>query len=435
MSVSRHAAAVTLVLATIGASTPARAGGFYLQEQALKETGRALSGGAAAADDPSTIYYNPAAMTQLPGMQASTGGVILFATTKQRNRGTIRTVPGSAATVPVTGGSGGNPFGGVIPIPSFYASAQATDRLWLGVGVNAPFGLKLEYDADFFGRYDSLHTDLKTYNVQPSFAYAIGNGLSVGGGVDVQYVKVLLTSALPNASPSQADGLLRVKGDDLSIGWNAGIFYTLGATSIGLHYRSKIRHDVKGSYAVSGLVAPLPLAANTAVDVRSPLALPDIVTASVAQRLGTRARVMATARWYNWSIFKNITLLPEGRAPAVKDLYYRDSFSVALGGEYALDDKLTLRTGIMYDKTPTNPDFLTTRVPDGDRKWLTAGATYNLSPALALNLSYAHVFVEKAALNRADLFYAGTAAEVATTTVARTSGNVEQIAAALTARF
>ena len=55
------------------ASTPAFAGGFYLQEQSPKETGRAMSGGAAAGDDPSTIYTNPAAMTQLNGIQTSIG--------------------------------------------------------------------------------------------------------------------------------------------------------------------------------------------------------------------------------------------------------------------------------------------------------------------------------------------------------------------------
>src|SRR3546814_10327708 len=44
----------------------------------------------AAADDPSAIYFNPAAMTQLPGIQTSVGGIALMASAHQANRGTYR---------------------------------------------------------------------------------------------------------------------------------------------------------------------------------------------------------------------------------------------------------------------------------------------------------------------------------------------------------
>ncbi|MFY9351731.1 MAG: outer membrane protein transport protein, partial [Sphingobium sp.] len=75
------------------APLPALAGGFYLQEQSPLEIGRALSGGAAAGDDPSTIYFNPAAMTALPGIQVSAGASALMPFAHQSNRGTVRTVP------------------------------------------------------------------------------------------------------------------------------------------------------------------------------------------------------------------------------------------------------------------------------------------------------------------------------------------------------
>lgn len=407
----------------------AMAGGFYLQEQSPKETGRAMAGGAAAADDPSIVYFNPAAMTQLDGLQLSTGAVALFATAGHSDRGSTRTLAGSAATVPVTGGSGGNPFAAIIPVPSAYATKQLGDRFWIGIGVTAPFGLKLDYDAGFFGRYDSLHTDLKTYNVQPSAAWKIGEGLSVGGGVDVQYVKVKLTNALPNLSPDSADGLAVVKGDDLTVGWNAGIFYTGGATNIGIHYRSGIRHHIRGSQTNSGLLGPI-AAANGTSAASAPLALPDIVTASVTRKLSPTIRAMATARWYNWSVFREIAIT-SGTGTAVKAMRYHDSWSVSIGGEVDVDQRLTLRAGTRFDRTPTNSAFLTTRVPDGDRKWLSAGATWAVTDHMALNLSYAHNFVDKADLVRTDHYYG----LVTTTTRSRVSGNADQLAASLSARF
>ncbi|MDO7835792.1 outer membrane protein transport protein [Sphingobium sp. HBC34] len=459
---SRRLAYALFASAVMVAPLPAFAGGFYLQEQSPLETGRALSGGAAAGDDPSTIYFNPAAMTQLDGIQTSVGGIALFASARQSNRGSSRTLPRTVlfpnANDPISGNDGGNPFESVIPIPSFYASAQVSDRLWLGLGVNAPFGLKLEYDDGFFGRYDSLYTDLKTYNIQPSFAYKFTDSLSIGGGVDVQYVKAELTNALPQLFPNQIvavpggpsgpfapsgpasglalvalpDGFASLKGDDWSVGWNAGLFYTSGDTNWGVHYRSGISHTLAGTQTVSGLLGPI-AAGNGDFAVTAPLNLPDIATISMMHRLTPRLRVMVTAKWYNWSRFKGIAVT-SAAGTTNKELDYRDSYSVSAGGEYDVSPALTLRAGTMFDRSPTNPQHLTTRVPDGDRVWLTGGATFNISSAAALNLSYAHIFVEKANIIRPDSYYPSPAT-VTATTLARTSGNADQVAASVTLRF
>ncbi len=435
MFLSRRTATAWLSIGLAALPLPAFAGGFYLQEQSPKETGRALSGAGAAADDPSAIYFNPAAMTELPGVQLSAGVIALFAEAGQQNQGSYRTVAGlPGATVPVSGNSGGNPFGKVIPVPSFYVTGQVTDRLWLGLGATAPFGLKLTYDDGFFGRYDSTHTDLKTYNVQGSAAYKLDDNFSIGGGVDVQHVKVTLANALPQLSPLAAtDGLAEVKGKDWTVGWHAGLFYTNGDTNIGISYRSGIDHRVTGTRTISGLQSLL-AAQNGSADVDAPLNLPDIVTVGFMHRMTPRLRAMVSARWYNWSVMESIVITAAGRT-SVKELDYKDSYSVSLGGEYDVSPALTVRAGTMFDRTPTNPQFLTTRVPDGDRAWLSAGATYNVSPGLALNLSYAHNFVEKATIVRPDTYYGGTAAATTVTTLSRTSGNADQIAASVTARF
>ncbi|OHE57743.1 MAG: hypothetical protein A2X71_00650 [Thiobacillus sp. GWE1_62_9] len=119
---------------------------------------------------------------------------------------------------------------------------------------------------------------------------------------------------------------------------------------------------------------------------------------------------------------------------SVKELEYHDSYSFSAGGEYDVNDKLTLRAGTMFDRSPTNPQHLTTRVPDGDRVWLSGGATWNLSQAFALNVSYAHTFVEKANIIRPDSYFPAPAT-VTATTLAQTSGNADQVAASLTIRF
>ena len=423
--------AIMLASALAGAG-PAVAGGFYLQEQSPKEIGRAFSGGAAAPDDPSTIFFNPAGMTELEGVQISTGGTLLFIDSVQADQGSARTVAGQTGTVPIGGSDGGSPFHRVVPVPSFYASARIGDSpLWVGLGVSAPFGLKLDYAPDFFGRYDSLASDLKTYNIQPSAALKLGDAVAIGGGIDVQYAKVSLTNALPNLSSNDPDGHYSVSGDDISVGWNLGILAKAGPARFGLHYRSRIEHKISGSQELSGLLGPL-AAGNGTQNVTAPLALPDIVTASAALTVTPGTRLMATGRYYNWSLFQRLEIIPETGGPLRKELRYKDSWSIALGAEHDFSDRLTLRAGAMFDKTPTNPDYLSTRVPDGDRTWATMGATYDLTDHLSINLSYAHVFIEEQLMDRTDGFYGGA---VDITMLSHSTGNVDMLATSVTARF
>lgn len=413
---------------------PALAGGFLLQEQSQREIGRAFSGAAASADDPSTIFYNPAGMTELDGVQVTAGGTLLFIQSGEDNRGTELTSPGGV-TSPVSGGNGGNPFAPAVAVPTGYASIQLADTgLWAGIGLSAPYGLKLRYDADWFGRYESVYSSLLTLDAQPSLAWRINGHLSIGGGIDIQYVDVTLTNALPNPGTA-TDGMIRVSGDDVSLGWNAGVLVKLdGGVRLGLQYRSRVKYEVKGDYRLSGLAGAFS-AANGTTSVRTPLTLPDITTASISAPVGAATRLMLTGRYYNWSVVRDIRFLREGQAPAVKELHYRDSWSLSAGIDHRINDRLTLRAGTMFDRSPSNDNYLTTRIPDGDRTWATTGLSYDLSDQLTLNASYAHVFIAGVRMDRTDLFYAGSAAQTAVATRTKMSGDVDMIATSVTARF
>lgn len=452
-----------------GMTGQAHAGGFMLAEQSQREIGRAFSGGAAAADDPSTIFYNPAGMTELPGLQINTGATALFIESRQQNDGSTMTAlvpfgpfPGVGARPsvgglgPITGNNGGNPFKPVAPVPTTYVSAQVGQSgFWLGLGVSAPYGLKLTYDPGFFGRYDSIHSKLLTLNVQPSIAYRLSDAVSIGGGLDVQYADAKLTNALAPVSfvplTSPVEPIAKVNGDDISFGWNAGVLVKLKhGLRFGLHYRSGITHQLKGDNVMS--LSSETVQTSFTVPIRAPLRLPDSVTASVSLPLDGKTRFMATGRYFNWSRFKSISVyltqplpVPVGSPPtvrgagtstpiAIKAFDYRDSWSLSFGIDHAVSERLTVRAGGMFDRTPTNPALLSTRVPDGDRRWLTTGLSYRLSPRLTLNASYAHVFIDKQTMDRTELSSSGPM-PVAITTRSQSSGNVDMIATSVTARF
>lgn len=423
-----------LAAATSLSAGPALAGGFYLQEQSPIAEGRAFAGEAANADSAATIFYNPAGMTNLPGTSVDAGGALLFVQSSQEDRGSTRSAAGNQGSFPTGGGNGGNPFSQPILIPSGYLSTQiAQSRLRLGLGISAPFGVKVVYDPGWFGRYDSLRSDVKSLNIQPSAAFKINDNISVGGGFDIQTLKAELTNALPNVSPLLPDGLLRIKGDDMAFGWNVGVTAEFGTLRLGAHYRSHINHNLSGRATIDGLLGPL-AGSNSARRGFAPISTPDIASVGAVYGIG-KFRLLAGGSWYNWSRFKDITVENNGVTFLDSPQNYRDTFSGSAGAEYDVSPRLTLRGGSMYDQTPTRDAFRTTRVPDGNRIWATGGATFHLSKMVSANLSYAHVFVKTSDIDRTDPLFAGTPAVTTINTRSTNRGNVDIIAQSLTLRF
>ena len=82
-------------------------------------------------DDASTIYFNPAGMTQLPGLQMDSGINLLVPNASLTDTGSVDHSPFAANSLP-GGGNGGNP-GSATPVPDFYRQRPVADRL-AGVG-------------------------------------------------------------------------------------------------------------------------------------------------------------------------------------------------------------------------------------------------------------------------------------------------------------
>ena len=77
-----------------------------------------------------------------------------------------------------------------------------------------------------------------------------------------------------------------------------------------------------------------------------------------------------------------------------------DAWRYALGATYQLGETTTLRAGAAYDQTPVPDATRTPRLPDADRTWLAIGARWQPSPALVVDVGYAHLFSETVPLNQ-----------------------------------
>src|SRR5205807_7258981 len=84
---------------------------------------------------------------------------------------------------PITGGTGGNPVG-LNWVPNLYFATELAPDLKAGIGINAPFGLKTKYPADWMARYQAIDSVLESINVNPAFARKVRHNVSLGGGLN-----------------------------------------------------------------------------------------------------------------------------------------------------------------------------------------------------------------------------------------------------------
>ncbi|MDH3600615.1 MAG: outer membrane protein transport protein, partial [Candidatus Tectomicrobia bacterium] len=251
------------------------AAGFAILEQSVKGLGGAFAGGAAIAEDASTVFFNPAGLTRLRGVQTEAALHIIIPSFRFKNQGSALNgaltggvpMPGT-----LSGGNGGD-AGEVGAVPNVYYAHQLTDRLHVGLGVNVPFGLSNEYRDGWVGRYHALRSELSAINVNPSLAFKATSFLSIGAGLNIQYVKARLTSAIDQSAlclglaargrvPSTlcASAGLVTPGNvatdaeidlddatDISLGYNVGVLFTpTSSMRFGVHFRSAIRHELEG---------------------------------------------------------------------------------------------------------------------------------------------------------------------------------------------
>lgn len=376
------------------------AAGFALIEQSVSGLGTAYSGGAASAEDASTIFYNPAGLTRLQEQQLIVGAHVIMPSVKFHNEDSAH-VTGQ----PLSGGNGGN--GGVTKvIPNFYYSRKITDKFSVGLGINSPFGLATEYDKNWVGRYHAVESDLLTVNFNPAIAYKITDQLSMGAGFNVQYLKAKLTSAVdfgtigyllhvPGFAPQQNDGMVELDGDSWGVGYNLGLLFEFSKnTRMGVAYRSAIDQSLGGTADFQDVPAALKSAFRDD-DVNADITLPDSLSVSFFHQFNPQWIVTADFTWTDWKHFKDLTVNFEGNQPSsVTTESWQDNYRYSLGVSYLPDANWTVRLGTAYD-TSAVPDAAhrTPRIPDSDRIWAACGLGYRISNSFNVDLGYAHLFV------------------------------------------
>lgn len=373
--------------------------GFQLAERSAAGLGRAFSGEASVADDASVLSSNPAAMILLGGDWNYSAGMTYIE-------------PGADATLypTVTGGNArpalrDNDIAESAFVPYLYATKRLNEDLVIGAGMFTSYGLRTNYSENVASQVGTNYSEVTTVNFNPSIGYRINDVVSIGAGFNILYAEGEITSSEVTLAGAPSFGL---EGDDWSFGWNLGVLFELSEkTRVGIHYRSALNLELEGT-ATGSIIGLAGLASSDAsLDVE----LPATAEISISHDLNSQWTLHGDVFWTQWSAFERLEPTVSTGIPAANAMInpvlateqdWSDTFRYSIGTTYRHDETWTFRGGIAYDESPIDDSKRTLRIPDGDRIWLSLGASYVVNEHLTIDAGYSYIFVDEVSLGQND---------------------------------
>jgi long-chain fatty acid transport protein len=368
-------AAVSLA-ALVAAQGGAQAGGFAVREQSATAQGLSFAGAASGSGYLSSMFWNPAVITMMPGWQTDASLSLIVP------RVDINPLP----SVPTFALGGSGDIGQDALVAASYNSYQINDMLWVGLSATSPYGLVTDPRENWSGQVYSRSSRVFSVNVNPVLGVKLNDWFSVAVGPSLQYFDIKLKRAA-GVAPGAPSVIL--DGDDIGFGFTAGVTITpFAGTTIGLGYRSRIEHGLEGTVAIPGPTGIIPISAD--------LSTPDQLTIGLSHAFTPALTVHAGFEWTNWSILETpLVTGPGGVVVTDLPLNYDDGYFYSLGFDYKLNDQLTLRAGLAYEESPIDTEIRSTRLPDNDRIWASVGASYQWNSKLSFDLAYTHIFTKE----------------------------------------
>jgi len=279
-------------------------------------------------------------------------------------------------------------------VPALYLATPINDKIAFGLSITSPFGLSTKYDKNWIGRYHAVESSITTYNINPSLSYKINEKLSVGAGVQAQYLEALLTKAVRT---SGADAIGRLHGSDWGYGYNFGVSYQANdQLKLAIGYRSKIDYKIICVTQVADL--------GLYSDFHAETTTPESATIGAAFKLNKKIELAYDGTWTRWSRLQSIVANAhqDSRLNYKADFNWHDSFLHSFGANFTLNDTWLIRSGIAYEKDATSNSTREPRVPTGDRVSVGLGFNYKITKGLSVDTAYVHQFYKNAKVNITD---------------------------------
>ncbi len=321
----------------------------------------------AQADNPTTIAFNPAGMTQLKGTQVSLEGIV--------TKGWIEHT--------YSGGDQEHSKNSWDMIPATYVTTDlGLKDLVFGIGITAPNGLSSRWSQTGFARYEDTFSSLKVIDINPSVAFQLNEHLSVGAGISYYYSDVTLENMVDYGIlvglPGQMDGKSELKGSGHAWGYNVGFLFGLGRHSFASTFKSPYKINYDGDDKLTAIPNFMGLGPDLQTDAKTSIKYPAVIVAGYAFRPVEALKLEFDLDWTMWETLNSVTVELEN--PSLNDVTYnydyQNTFAYKFGLEYSVDEELDLRAGYVYNENATPENTWRPSLPDTDSHFICAGFGY-----------------------------------------------------------
>lgn len=332
---------------------------------------------------PSSVYFNPALLNDVPGTQIEVGTTAVYA---DRD---------------ISLDSGGNESADSNwNFPStFYLSHTMSEQISMGLGVFFPFGLSNEWDDKYEGRYITTEGELFTTNINPVVSWRAHERVSIAAGVSAVYLDSTLKSKVnqtaaylilkdkgaplpPLASPLN-DIEQKFEGDDWGFGYNLGLLVKLTEKiSFGAAYRSEIEFNIDGADVKLSGVNPLLEGVFTNTKGDADVDLPQQVVTGIAAQLTNDLVMEIGLRWEDWDstdelrveldspvFFQTTQTIPRD---------WQSTWTYNIGGQYQYNENVALNAGYLYGQNAVPGSTFEPMIPDSDAHLFCLGTDVEL---------------------------------------------------------
>ena len=301
---------------------------------------------------------------------------------------------------------------------SVFGSFNILDCLKAGIGVYTPYGSSINWTDNWPGATLNQSVKLQAFTIQPTLAWKILPGLSVGAGLTISWGSVNLNKGL--VSGQELNAMLSAMGAGyptpeitpvsahlngnagIACGVNLGAMYDITKNVIfGINYKSKTMMKVKAGKTdvVYGVADPTIQAILSS-------RLDGIAQTDFSAEMPLPAALGFGFSWHNpkvtvdvetqltfWSAYKSLDIKFDGASQFDQHLEknYHDSWLVRGGVEWHTTDRLDLRAGLMVDFSPVDKKYYNPETPGMTKVEPTIGLTFRPIPCLGINLAGMYV--------------------------------------------
>lgn len=361
----------------LGLALPATAFGQGLIMPGAGAANRAMAGASMAAplDAAGAGYWNPAAISGLPGNQVYFGADLVYADL----RVATDPLPPPGSTFSDTG---------VSAIPTIALVYHREDSaVTTGLGVYGLVGGAVNFGSRQpgppFAALTNQYASAAGLMIAPTVSVQVSDCLAVALGPTVDVMGLSLDPAFfaPNGPPGSFPAATHGR-PFWGAGFRAGMYYELNPCwSFGLSYLSPQWFETFRWNALDGAGAPQ--------QVRLEHQLPSVLSWGAAYRGISQTVLALDVRYFDYA-----GSVPYGNSVADGGTAWQSIFSVAMGAERRLSERTKMRMGYLYNENPIRQvlTMFNTQLPAINQHQISLGFSMQLNRSMTMDFTWVHGF-------------------------------------------